>query len=386
MFKKTLIIALNESWTGISRLPEGLKRAGFSTYALCPQKSYLAKTRFLDGGFFYPTYTYSRSNLIYLWIIAAYFKFKPDIIIPGDEDSILALHRLANFSENLPVLNKLSKLIRASLTPKEFDELILSKSDFQAKCSQLGLRTPKNTVVSDLSGALEVARASGFPLVVKYDSGYGGSGVFICSNEDEMKKHFSEFSKTSLIALLKAKLKDLFFVSIFSGDKKISIQQYIEGTVGQSPFCAKDGVVFAANPMIRLQTFPGKTGPASVSAGFQNADIESYVLAVARALSYSGFGSVEYMIDAKSGLLYIIELNPRPTPTCHLNSSVVANDLGEMFYKGLNLEALNPVPFRPFTVAMFPGEKRRDPLSPYLISAYHDIPLDDPNLLKALDT
>ena len=37
MTKKILIIALAKDWTGISRLPSGLKRAGFEVAALCPK-------------------------------------------------------------------------------------------------------------------------------------------------------------------------------------------------------------------------------------------------------------------------------------------------------------------------------------------------------------
>lgn len=35
-------------------------------------------------------------------------------------------------------------------------------------------------------------------------------------------------------------------------------------------------------------------------------------------------------------------------------------------------------------VAHFPNEWRRDPQSPYLREAYHDVPWDDPPLLKKL--
>jgi hypothetical protein len=35
------------------------------------------------------------------------------------------------------------------------------------------------------------------------------------------------------------------------------------------------------------------------------------------------------------------------------------------------------------TVAFFPSEWRRDPESPYLVDGYHDVPWDDPALLRA---
>ena len=36
------------------------------------------------------------------------------------------------------------------------------------------------------------------------------------------------------------------------------------------------------------------------------------------------------------------------------------------------------------TVALFPNEWARDPTSPYLTEAFHDVPDDDPALLQAL--
>jgi hypothetical protein len=386
MVKKVLIVALNENWTGISRLPSGLDRAGFDVYAICPKKSFLAHTKFLKKAVLYPTFTYSRSKLIYLWIVAGILYFKPDLLIPGDEDTILALQNLSNSLEKNPFFGKISILIRKSLTPKSFDSIVLSKSDFQEKCREWGLRTPRNLVLDNVEMALVSAREMGYPVVLKHDSGYGGSGVFICQTETDIKNHFDIIQKESVLKKIRVILKNTFFISIFNNDSKISLQQYIDGRVGQSPFCAESGVVFGFNPMLRLHTYPGKTGPASVSQGFENPDIEYFVKTVAKKLNYTGFGSLEYMIDEKTKQLFIIELNPRPTPTCHISSQYVTNDLCDVFYKGLNSIFLEDrKTFVPYTVAMFPGEKKRDPYSPYLTENYHDIPLNDPLLLKALE-
>jgi hypothetical protein len=385
MVKKILIVALNESWIGISRLPSGLDKAGFEVFAVCPKKSFLAQTKFLKKAILYPTITYSRSKIIYLWIVAAIVYFKPDRIIPGDEDTILALYNLSNSLEKIPFFKKISKLIRRSLTPKEFDSIILCKSDFQDKCQEWGLRTPKNIILDNLEMALTSAAQMGYPVVLKYDSGYGGSGVFICQNDEDIKKYFPQMEKITIVEKFKKSIKDFLFVSIFNDENKISLQQYIEGFVGQSPFVSHNGEVFALNPMLKLKTFPGKTGPTSVTQGFENEDIENFVRTVAEKLSYNGFGSLEFMIDDITKQLFIIEMNPRPTPTCHLGSEHVPNDLCDMLYKGLNSIRREVKAFTPYTVALFPGEKKRDPNSPYLTETYHDVPLNDPNLLRAIE-
>ena len=98
MKKTVLIIALNENWTGISRLPSGLSRAGFKVFALCPKKSLIAKTKYLANTILYPTFTYSRSKLVFIWMIFAMLKFRPDVVLPGDEDAILAMQELARLT------------------------------------------------------------------------------------------------------------------------------------------------------------------------------------------------------------------------------------------------------------------------------------------------
>lgn len=382
---RILIIALNENWSGISRLPAGLKRHGLEVFALCPENSFLAKTKFLSNSIKYKTFTYSRSKIIYIRIIHAIVHFKPDFIIPGDEDTILALQNVASLIKHLPFFNSIYKTIRKSLADEKYDHLVLSKSDLQQKCIEWGVRTPKNKIVKNSSEAKQIATEMGYPIVIKHDSGYGGSGVVICDSENELLEHFKKIENVGLIAKFKAHIKDMLFVSILRPNGVISIQQFIKGEIGQSPFCAFNGEVIATNPMQRVHTFPGKTGPSSVSKGIEDKDIEIFVKIIAKNLNYNGFGSVEYMIADDNKLLYVIELNPRPTPTCHMQSAHVTNDLCEAFASGLNAIPYAPKKFWPFTVAMFPGEKKRDPNSPYLTNSYHDIPVDDPELLKILD-
>jgi carbamoyl-phosphate synthase large subunit len=273
-----------------------------------------------------------------------------------------------------------------SFTAEKFDSLILCKSEFQQKCQQWGLRAPKNMVVENIEIAILESQSWGFPIVLKLDSGYGGSGVFICHNELDLRTHFLKLRSVSLFYKVKNWAKNIFFVSVLSTGSKVSIQEFIDGQVGQSPFCARKGKVFAINSMLKLETHPGKTGPSSVSGGYENQDIDFYVSKVAKNLNYSGFGSLEYIVQKDTGQIYIIEMNPRPTPTCHIGNSFVTNDLCDMLYRGLNSLPLETRKFRPFTLALYPNEKKRDPHSKYLATSftYHDIPLDDPELIKAL--
>jgi hypothetical protein len=58
-------------------------------------------------------------------------------------------------------------------------------------------------------------------------------------------------------------------------------------------------------------------------------------------------------------------------------------DLPSALYAALSEKALQPAPkvTEKDTVALFPQEWIRDPASPFLLSAYHDVPWDEPELI-----
>lgn len=386
MQKKVLIVAVNKDWIGISRLPSGLNRAGFVTYAICPKKSFISQTKYLTDSVCFPAFTNSRSKLFYIPLLYSFFKFKPNFVIPGDEESLLALQNLSNFLENVPFLEKIAKIIRKSLTRRENDRILFSKSSFISNCEKWGISVPKNIQINKLDQAIRAGRELGYPAILKLDEGYGSIGVVVCNNEKELIRKVSRTLEYSLSKEMKSFFKRFFFITLSDKKIKISIQKYIKGMVGHIPFCARDGVVLASNPMLRLKSYPGLTGPTSVSKGFNNEEIIKYADIVSHKLSYNGFGSLDFILEEETNKIFVIELNPRPTPSCHFSSSLVTYDLCSVYYNGFDEDFRKSKIFKNFTVAMYPNEKKRDPNSPYLKEAYHDIPLDDPLLLKALET
>lgn len=380
-----LIIATNKYWPGISRLPTGLSRAGFQTYALCPRGSFLSLSNFLNGGFFFPTLTYSRSKIFYIYAFFAILWFKPDFIIPGDEEAILVLQNLRKLLRAIKPLNSVLNILNRSLPSADFDSLLFSKAKLMFNCEKWGVSVPKNISVSNQNELISAANKIGYPVVLKIDAGYGGAGVHICKTEDELTSKFNLEKKHSLIQKIKFKLKDYFFITIFKKDSGISVQQFLDLQRGHCSFIALDGVKIANNPMLTVQSHPGRTGPSSVSRALHNEDITLYAIKIIHELKYSGFGSFDYMYDHEKNKIYIIELNARPTPWAHYSSDVVTNDLCQILFDRLNGKEIKLNTPKDYTIALFPNEKKRDPNSPYLKSAYYDIPVNDDRLKRALD-
>ncbi len=386
MKKNILILATNKYWPGISRLPAGLKRAGFQTYALCPRGSFLSYTNFLEGSIFFPTLTYSRSKIFYVLTLFSIFWFKPDFIIPGDEEAILVMQNLRKLLRRFNVFSKIFSILDRSLPSADYDNMLFSKAQLMSNSEKWNVSVPKNIAVKNEIQLLAAAEKIGYPVVLKIDAGYGGAGVHICETESELIQKFKDEKKHSLIQKIKFKFKDLFFVTIFKQNSGISVQHFLNLERGHCSFVAMNGLKLANNAMVTLASHPGRTGPSSVSAGINNSDIKAFAKKIISEIKYSGFGSFDYMYDREKNKIYIIELNARPTPWAHYSSEIVSNDLCQILFDHLNKNEMKINPFKDYTIALYPNEKKRDPNSAYLKSAYHDIPANDERLKKALDS
>jgi hypothetical protein len=87
-------------------------------------------------------------------------------------------------------------------------------------------------------------------------------------------------------------------------------------------------------------------------------------------LGLSGFVGFDFMIHAGSGQAYLLEMNGRPTPICHIaldGSTDMISALADPFAVTRRVPNIDsPI------IALFPQEIWRDPESHYLRSAYHD--------------
>lgn len=383
---KVLIVTTNKYWPGISRLPNGLTRAGFEVYSLCPKGSFLSFSNFLKKGFFYTTYTYSRSKLFYVLVLTTIFKVKPDLIVPGDEESVLVLMKLRRFCARLGFLNLAYQALDRSLADMNFDELVLSKGHFMQLCADLNIETPMNIRVYSKEDVIKASQKIGFPVVLKVDSGYGGSGVYICANEQELIEHYQKEKKVSALKKIKSFIKDTFFITIFSQELGISVQKFLELRRGHCSFAAIDGELLANNPMLTLASHPGKTGPTSVSQSLPCSLTEQSASLIVKKLRYNGFGSFDYMIDEVNQKIYFIELNARPTPWAHYSGEIVTHDLPVLLFQKLNHKMLQKNEQKHFQIALYPNELKRDAHSEFLKTAFHDIPVNDERLKKALES
>ncbi len=126
------------------------------------------------------------------------------------------------------------------------------------------------------------------------------------------------------------------------------------------------------------------TGPASVMRLIDSCEMSIVAEKIVKRLNLSGLVGFDFMLEEQTGNPYLIEVNPRATQVGHLTLGP-GRDLPAAFYAALTGEAIREAPkvTENRTIALFPQEWKRNPESSFLESGYHDVPWEEPELIRA---
>jgi predicted ATP-grasp superfamily ATP-dependent carboligase len=162
----------------------------------------------------------------------------------------------------------------------------------------------------------------------------------------------------------------------------IIIQSYIQGRPSNCAVVCQEGRVLAGIA-VEVVSSQGQTGPATVVRVVDNPEMMACAEKIALRLKLSGFFGLDFMIEEGSGATYLVEMNPRGTPPCHLQLGK-GHDMVDALWTQLSHQPLRETP--PVTqnnmIAYFPGALRRE--SELLKSSFHDIPRDEPDLVREI--
>jgi predicted ATP-grasp superfamily ATP-dependent carboligase len=164
----------------------------------------------------------------------------------------------------------------------------------------------------------------------------------------------------------------------------MSVQGYIDGWPANIGVACWQGEVLAATCAEAVAT-TSATGPSTVARIIHNAEMIDAATRIVRALGLSGMIGFDFMIAAATGAAYLIEMNPRNTPICALRLGP-GRDLAEALVARI---AGRPVRERPArterdVVVFFPDTWQDDPASHFLHSGFHDVPWEQPDLVRVL--
>ncbi|MDP4161607.1 MAG: acetyl-CoA carboxylase biotin carboxylase subunit [Bacillota bacterium] len=157
-------------------------------------------------------------------------------------------------------------------------------------------------IIRDVEEAIELSNTIGYPVIIKATAGGGGKGIRVARNEQELIKGINITQQEALTAFGNAGvyiekyiedfrhveiqvMADSYGNTIHLGERDCSIQRRLQKLLEETPSPALDGE-------IREQM-----GNAAVKA--------------AKAVDYSGAGTVEFIYDYRNRQFYFMEMNTR---------------------------------------------------------------------------
>ena len=228
----------------------------------------------------------------------------------------------------------------------------------------------------------------GFPTVLKSNGTSGGDGVRVVHTIEEAERAFRALQAPPLFPravkrALANQDKTLLWPSLFRLRSVVNAQEFVAGREATSAVACWNGTVLASLHFEVLHK-RDSAGPSSVLRLIENAEMSAAAESMVRRLNLSGLQGFDFMLEAHTGNAYLIEINPRATQVGHLALGP-GRDLPAALYAAVSGKAVQAAPkvTENDTIALFPQEWMRDPESAFLSSAYHDVPWEEPELLRA---
>jgi hypothetical protein len=316
---------------------------------------------------------------------AALLRLQPDIVIPCDERTVRDLHAIHRATRH----DQVRLLIEKSTAPAETYPTITSRAALLSLAHRRGVRVPGSMALRDVWDLERWIAGNPVPFVLKADGSWAGFGVRIISNVSLAGTEFRRMTRRSSLRLaLRESLLEGNHFGIRSWARRerpaMSVQRYIDGWPANVGVACWQGEVLAAVCAESVAT-TSATGPSTVARIIHNREMIDAATRVVKALGLSGMIGFDFMIEAATGAAYLIEMNPRNTPICAVRLGP-GRDLAEAFVARL---AGRPVRERPprterDIVVFFPDTWREDPANHFLRSGYHDVPWEQPNLVRIL--
>lgn len=321
-------------------------------------------------------------------VVAALQVSRADFVVPCDDAAALLLHEVhRRWSLEGVGCASLLALLERSLGNVEACVLAGSRARFMDLARAVGVRTPPSAAVHTMEQVRDWGRMHGMPLVLKSDYSFGGRGVVLARDHHEVEAAWHSLTRrpgigeSVLRALLDRdadRLRDWHRPPVES----LMVQAAIRGQPANRAVACWEGEVLAGVSVEALRT-QHATGPATVVRIVNSGEMEETARRLVRQLGVSGFVGFDFMVEATSGAAYLIEMNVRATPSCHLPSTQ-GSTLASALLARMQGKSVPPPRARvsPGVVVMFPGEFRADPSSPYLQAAGHDVPWEHPALVR----
>jgi predicted ATP-grasp superfamily ATP-dependent carboligase len=313
---------------------------------------------------------------------------KPQMVIPCDDRSLQHLHEL--YSNTLMQGSSgraIVELIERSLGSPESIPIVSSRYKLLEIAREEGLLVPPTKPIRTSADVVSWAAEHPGPYVLKADGTFGGRGVRIAQNREAGQQAFMElaglFGFVRAVKRLIVNRDSFWFRPWWKGSKPTMIvQSFVHGRPANCAVLCSEGKVLAGLGVEVVAT-TGPTGPASLVRVVDNPQMMRAAQKIAQRLGLSGFFGLDFMIEEETESAYLVEMNPRSTPLCHLQlgpgrdmvSAMFAQLVGRPLYK-------TPSVTQKELIAYFPQAWTLD--RTLLDSSFQDVPWGELDLIQDL--
>jgi hypothetical protein len=381
--KPTVLLVTTARWFPTARLAVALANAGFTVDAVCPSHHPITKTDAVRR-------IYNYDGLDALSSVAeAITGAKPDVLVPGDDLATQHLHLLYDQERDKGDSGaSICTLVERSLGSPENFPALYARAKFMELAQEEDIRVPKTAVIRDSRDLRNWIAQNDFPVVLKADFSSGGEGVRVVRNLEDAERALRALQAPPLFArAMKRAFVDrdttLVWPSLLRRRSLVNAQTFVAGREATSAVACWKGEVLASLHFEVLNKGVS-AGPATVLRAIEHAEMSAAAEKMVRRLNLSGLHGFDFMLESQTGNAYLIEINPRSTQVGHLTLGL-GRDIPAALYAAVSGQPVRPAAkiTNDHTFALFPQEWIRDPASAFLQSAYHDVPWDKPELIRA---
>jgi predicted ATP-grasp superfamily ATP-dependent carboligase len=302
--------------------------------------------------------------------------------VPCDERAVSVIdYWIGGSQQDTPLTSGLRECLVSSLgDPKRLAERS-SKLQTLELARLNGVRTPREVKVTSRAECEQAAATFGYPVILKLSHGAGGNGVRLCRTPEQLAAAFQSFERGR--SIIKTWRRRLLRRDWFGSWFDIMVQEYVPGRPAMRCTAAFAGRSLSIVTGI-AEEVTEPMGPASIVRIVDIPEIRRMTQSMVKAFQASGFLSFDFIVD-DAGSAVLLECNARPTQIMHLGH-LVDVDLAKALRGALQGTSDAPceTPRGEREVAFFPHEWKRNPESSTLATGFHDVPWEDPKLLRAI--
>jgi len=211
-----------------------------------------------------------------------------DLLFPTFEDIFVISRQRERFSE----------LVRHLVPPYDRMMAVHNKSSLAELCTVHDVPAPHTATPASLDDLEPIAADLDYPVILKLAEGNNSLGLSQARNPQELCKRYRKLVR---------------FFSLEPGRFSL-IQKKVEGDLIFSLFLADRGNVVGQLIYKPIRMFPEGGGTAFYRESIRHEQAEQIAADFIEKLGWHGFIGFDFMIERGTGVPYLLDANPRPSP------------------------------------------------------------------------